>query len=542
MPSRDHAYVDEPAVIDPSQRPARHGPAPARCVGAGNGVAQRIAFFRLAAVFASLALTAAAGPALAGQYLSAGNGGLRSDLLLLIDAGVLDLSAMSWPLPRADLARALDAARLAEDSPFQDVLARLRRAAEVPASGTFGMRFVAGHPGLLRDFETPGREDASATLSAAFGGPRWSTTLVVGGVTDPADRHALRFDGSELTLRAGNWLIGANALDRWWGPGQQGSLILSSNARPIPALVLDRATALEPGWRLFRWIGPWRFTALAGRAEGDRDDFRHPYFMGMRFEMRPTPWIEFAAQRTALFCGDGRRCTANTVWKMLAGQDNRGINTTAEEEPGDGLAGFDLRVKLPGPLPAAFYTQWIGEDVHSYLPVKFLGMFGLEAGDVTATGARWRANLEYADTTCAFNTVMLGGPQTHYDCAYGSTVYNRNGYRYYGRTYGYSTDNDARLWNAGFRYARGGAGEWRAKLVGGTLNRDDTDPTRPNRANTVAPLATHYAAFEGGWCGRFLGGDLGVQAGVQRLRTFGSDARANGYGFVDWQRTLGASP
>lgn len=490
----------------------------------------------------ALALLAAARSAAAGQYLPAGDGALRSDLLLLIDAGVLDLSVMSWPLPRAELARALDAARIDDDSPLQDVLGRVRRAAEDVPSGTFGMRFVAGHPGLLRDFETSGREDGTATLSAAFGGPRWSTTLVVGGVTDPADHHALRFDGSELTLRAGNWLIGANALDRWWGPGQQGSLILSSNARPIPALMLDRATALAPGWRLFRWVGPWRFTALAGRADGARQDVQHPYFMGMRFEMQPTPWIDFAAQRTALFCGEGRRCTAGTVWKMLIGHDNRGINTTAVDEPGDGLAGFDLRVKLPGPVPAAFYTQWIGEDIHIVLPVKFLGLFGLEAGNATATGARWRVHLEYADTTCAFNTVMRGGPQRHYGCAYGSTIYNRDGYRYYGRTFGYTTDNDARIWDLGLRYAPAGGGEWRAKLIGGTLNRDNSDPLNPDPRNTVAPLATHYGAVEGGWRGRLFGGEVGAQAGVQRLHTVGSGAHVEGYGFVDWQRTLSMTP
>jgi hypothetical protein len=174
--------------------------------------------------------------------------------------------------------------RLVADSPCHRAGARVRRAAAEPGPH-FSMRFVAGQPGLLRDFDTAGREDGTATLGAAFGGARWSTTFRVAGVTDPADRHALRFDGSELTLRAGNWLLGVNALDRWWGPGQQSSLILSTNARAIPALMLDRATALAPKWRALRWIGPWRFTALAGRAEGSRQDVPQPYFMGMRFEM-----------------------------------------------------------------------------------------------------------------------------------------------------------------------------------------------------------------------------------------------------------------
>ena len=502
------------------------------------------AYLRLAATAAGLALMLAlllcAAPArAAGLYLPAGDGGLRSDLTLLGDAGVLDLPLMAWPLPRTDLERALENAHIGEDSPLQGVLDRVQRAAAGPESGTFGMRLIAGHQGLLRDFETAGREDGTATLAAAFGGERWSTTLVVAGVTDPTDNHALRFDGSELTLRAGNWLLGVNALDRWWGPGQQGSLILSSNARPIPALMLDRATSMPFAWRGLRWIGPWRFTTLLGQADGSRQDVPSPYFMGMRFEMRPTPWLEFAAQRTALFCGRGRTCGVEQFWKMLIGHDNRGINTTAASEPGDGLAGFDLRIKLPGPVPAAFYTQWIGEDVHNYLPVKFLGQFGVEAGHVTDAGAAVRGYVEYSDTTCAFNTTLGGGPQRHFNCAYGSGIYNVEGYRYYRRSIGFTTDNDTRLWVIGLRYAPAPGGEWRAKFLGGTLNRDQV--TTADTRNTVAAVATQYRALEGGWRGRLFGGEIGLEVGVQRLHPHNDDAHVNGYGYLDWQRALPSS-
>jgi hypothetical protein len=50
-----------------------------------------------------------------------------------------------------------------------------------------------------------------------------------------------------LTLPAllGNWSTSLGKVDRWWGPGWDGSLILSTNARPIPAISLDRRIA-EP--------------------------------------------------------------------------------------------------------------------------------------------------------------------------------------------------------------------------------------------------------------------------------------------------------
>jgi hypothetical protein len=431
-----------------------------------------------------LALALCVAPARgASLYLPAGDGRLRSDLALLIDAGVLDLSATAWPLPRAELERALADARVDEDSALQYVLERVRRVAVGHESGTFSTHFVAGHPGLLRDFETAGREDATATLSAAFSGTRWSTTLVAAGVTDPADNHALRFDGSELTVAWGNWLLSANALERWWGPGQQSSLILSNNARPIPALMLDRAAALAPEGRLLSWIGPWRFTALLGQADGSLRDIARPYFTGLRFEMQPSPWVDVGAQRTA-------------------------------RSGGGSLTAFDLRIEIPGPLPAGFYTQWIGEDVHHYLPTKCLGLLGVEAGRVAASGASWRSYVEYSATT------------------------NVAGYRYYGRSIGGTTDNDARLWVVGLRHAAAVGGEWHAKILAGTLNRGRTDPLQPDPTNSVAAVATQYRAAELGWQGDAFIGNVGVQLGIERLRPVGQNTKNQAYGFLGWERGL----
>lgn len=489
---------------------------------------------RWAILLGAMGLYAARAQA-ASLYLPAGDGRLRSDLQLLIDGGVIDLAVLAWPLPRSDAERALAGAGAAVDSPYEAVLARVR-AAVSGAEPARSVRVVAGRPALLREFGTAAREEGTLSVRAGMGGARWSASGVLSAVTSAADHQPLRLDGSELTLRLGNWLVGPNLLDRWWGPGQQGSLILSNNARPIPALMLDRATSVPFGLRGLRWIGPWRFTALLGRADGSRGDVDHPYFMGMRFEMRPAPWLEFAAQRTAMFCGAGRDCGADVVWKMLVGHDNRGINTDAASEPGNGLAGFDLRLKLPGPLPVALYTQMIGEDVHDYLPVKYLGQFGAELGGIASSGAVWRAYAEYSDTTCSFWRHTNGDPPPKFGCAYNSGVYPIDGYRYRSRSIGHTSDNDARLWVGGLRYAPARGGEWRARLASGTLNRDNLDPAAPDGRNTVARLATGYRAAELGWSGAASWGRLDLQLGVERRHPAGGRRATEGYGFASWER------
>ena len=46
--------------------------------------------------------------------------------------------------------------------------------------------------------------------------------------------EGFELDGSYFAARLGNWSASFGQQERWWGPGWDGSLILSTNARPIP--------------------------------------------------------------------------------------------------------------------------------------------------------------------------------------------------------------------------------------------------------------------------------------------------------------------
>ena len=52
--------------------------------------------------------------------------------------------------------------------------------------------------------------------------------------------EGVALDGSYIAARLGNWSASLGQQERWWGPGWDGSLILSTNARPIPAVSFDR--------------------------------------------------------------------------------------------------------------------------------------------------------------------------------------------------------------------------------------------------------------------------------------------------------------
>ena len=290
--------------------------------------------------------------ALGGFYLPVGDGALRADLQLLVDAGVINLPLMAWPLPRADVAAALDAG---DEPDFDDAHLRLafervRAKIALPDADAHGFVQVdtrAGEPALLRDFDTVAREEGELSLAAGASNDTVALVARLTAATSPADNQVLRGDGSELTFHLGNWLVGANTLDRWWGPGQESSLILSNNARPMPLLAIDRATSKAFDNVLLHWIGPWRLNILFGQMDNHRRDIPRPLFLGLRVEFQPLPWLDLAMSRTNQFCGKGRICDLQTVKNLLLGNDNVGTDVDAAQQPGNGLAGFDLRIRSP---------------------------------------------------------------------------------------------------------------------------------------------------------------------------------------------------
>jgi hypothetical protein len=345
---------------------------------------------------------------------------------------------------------------------------RVRAAREMRTGDTSLVATLSGavDPTQLRTFEATPREEGEATLSADWLGQRFAWKLSATVVADPDDDRELRPDGSYLAMSLGNWMISAGYLDRWWGPGWQGSLILSNNARPMPSIALDRNESTPFDLPFLRWLGPWRLSSFMQQFESDRD-YSNALLFGLRAEIRPHPTLQIAASRTAQWCGDGRPCGLDTFWDLLVGNDN---DQDLSEQPGNQLAGFDVRWSWPGAsVPLALYAQGIGEDEAGFMPSKYLGLFGAEVwGDLA--GGRWRAHVEYADTTCDF---LRSPPE--FGCAYTNGIYT-SGYRYRGRVLGHSIDADGEAIGTGalFIDARGHRWEMLGRNV--KLNRAGVAP------------------------------------------------------------------
>lgn len=463
---------------------------------------------------------------------------MRDALSLLVDEGVINIPVNEWPLARADVAQALagvDATDIQEPA-LRSALERAKAATAVAEdTGDWRIReFTAaiGQPGLLRDEGTAGRENAELRATGGASTERYNITLSASGVADASDGQEIRFDGSDITVRWGNWLFSANQMDRWWGPGRDGSLILSNNARPMAAVSVDRFRSLPVDLPVLRWLGPWRFTGFLGLGEDDRPDVARPAFMGMRLSFKPAPIFEFGMSRTAQFCGKGRRCNIETFGRVLIGQDNLGRRGLADpdDEPGNQMAGFDIRIVSPfRALPIAIYGQEIGEDNSSTgIPERYLALFGGESWLMFDSGSIVRARVEYANTK-----VKWYDGDIEPDNAYRQGIFFA-GYRHRGRSIGHTTDGDSETKSFMLSLTTDAGQLWTARLREGRLDRLGV----PDPYNSVSFGPSDYRSVEFGWEGDFRGHELQAQLGHER-QTPSSAGDAKGvFGFISWRRAL----
>ncbi len=417
--------------------------------------------------------------------------GLRNDIQLLADAGVITSPVTQWPLSWGDILATgvsypenLSAAEAAALVRVQRQARQARRTGEWRP----GMRLAAGsETRALRDFSATPREPVEAELQLEWTGERTALRLQGQYVGNADDGQEWRADGSYAGLALGNWMLAAAMTDRWWGPGWQSSLILSSNARPIPALTIDRnSTApFETPW--LSWLGHWDFVALWGFLESDRD-VPNARFLGMRATLRPARFLEIGLARTAMWCGSGRPCGFGTFKDLLLGHDNAGQNVSPESEPGNQLGGYDIRLNAAQwGVPLASYTQRIGEDEQNFRPALFLTQFGLESWASLGNLGNLRGYLEVYDTLCGGNMTNNGSA----NCAYDHPVYS-TGVRYRGRAIGHTADNDSKIWTLGLLLNDSHDASWALTLKTGDLNREGP----PDSANTLTPVKQEYRSAD----------------------------------------------
>lgn len=404
----------------------------------------------------------------------------RHDMQLLRDNGAIESAVLTWPWPVGR--NAPNSKFKIEDSKFVETLERFDKIyvqesdlGYRPAEASIS---IASDSQPFRSFGSQPREQFETSLSQSWLSEWFAGNVSLTYADNPSDGDDLRLDGSYLAVALGNWSFAIDQVDRWWGPGWDGSLILSNNARPVPALSLTRISPEPYQSKWLKWIGPWTFNTFMGQLDNDEGDRpgSDARLFGMRIDFSPFGWdnLDIGLTRTAQWAGDGRPGGLDTFKMLLLGEDNRVNGVTADNEPGNQLAGIDYRLRIPG-YNIAHYFQIIGEDEETFLPDANMIMGGLETwGELARSGATWRSYFEWADTRAGYIR-RDPRPDRDFNTAYNHGIY-RSGYRRKGQAIGHAMDGDGVMRSIGGFIVHENGNLWGAKYRNYSLNRDGLGP------------------------------------------------------------------
>ena len=406
----------------------------------------------------------------AAPWIETGDVRARFALQKLADRGHIDRPQTTWPYSWAalssGLARSVGSDLEAVGMPRAYLLFERRQVAgsgfraELSVTAQTEEPAFAGFGGVVSG-------EGGAGLVMQWQGQALAAGLELSQVLEPADGDELRFDGSYIASKAGNWELGAGAIERWWGPGWQSSLIFSNNARPLPGVWLNRADtgAFESEW--LNWLGPWGLTLMAGSYEANRV-VPEAKLLGMRFTFRPIDGLDIGLSRAIMFGGRGRPENTSSIWNAFIGKDNGQLE---ENDPGNQLASIDIRYGFAlGRQAMGVYLQNLGEDEAGAQPARKSWLFGADwTSQWLAGDQQWF--VEYSNTL-ADDLFGEARPNVTYNHSRYST-----GYRHYGRNMGASFDGDAKTVTLGlYHFIRDGS-QISVKLSHAELNRQGQEFT-----------------------------------------------------------------
>ncbi len=482
-------------------------------------------------MFHWLVLLAIPTVASAGPWIYPGNIRLRHQIQFLSDSGHIRAPLTTWPLAAGDLSAELRGQRKAQGFAHYTALHQVRKALHRRSFRGWSVPkaklSAVADPIQLRTFEDTPRAEGELEAGISWMGDMLAMRLNVGAVKDPPDGKELRLDDSYAGLALGNWMLSVSTMPRWWGPGWQGSLILSNNARPVPTLALERNQSDPFEMPVLRWLGPWKFIFFLGQLEGDRviSDAR---LIGARLNFRPTRKLEIGLSRAAQWGGDGRPDDFASFIDVLRGESN---TENPEEDPGNQLAGIDLRWRSPlvGNLPYAVYTQWMGEDEAGGLPSKWIGQAGIELWGVSSTLAgTYRFYLEATDTATRFLR-----SKTEFNVAFNHSVY-QSGFRFRERSLAHTADSDSQMLSLGGILAQNNGLTWHGVLRYAELNRDGEgqNPLAPNGDDLLGLFLSSRVPLE---IGGMDYGRLKVGGSLDRIEPGTRDSELDANIFLEWQ-------
>lgn len=217
---------------------------------------------------------------------------------------------------------------------------------------------------------------------------RWAAEGYLGGVATALIEPDLRADadGFHADLNRGYLKLGGGGLEleagrdeNWLGLGYRGAITLSSNARNFTIVKLSSPEPLDVAW-IRRYLGEVKYSLVASRFERTNTAgvVRQPWFYAFKLSAKPTGNLEVGFNLGRQVGGPG---VANSF-----GNTMRGLIGGTSADNSNGLAGFEVRYRIPWLRNSELFGEFSGEDVAAFWPIVESYLAGFYIPRLTADG------------------------------------------------------------------------------------------------------------------------------------------------------------
>lgn len=410
--------------------------------------------------------------AFAQQWAPVGDVGLRRDIELLKGYGIIHGPVNTWPMSWRQITTNIEVSNH-QSYPVHIMHAIKRVRSKIPNNKlrASAVARYTNEASLVRGFGNTARSDTDLTLSVGFTEKKIDVNVSVNYRNKVnLNNNNVNFDGSYVATTIGNWSLYVGAIDRWWGPGQDNTLLLSSNAKPMVSTGFRRINPTPFNNKYLNWIGPWTWDMFLTNM-GDNRHIPNTLMVGMRLGIEPFNNFEIGFSRTLQLCGNNRPCGINMWARGLIAIGDLD-NTITDYEPGNQLASIDIAHSIKfGDKNLRIYAEGTAEDIEVAIPYQYSRLVGFTmTTPIGESGDNLSFNIELSDSGDVL-AWFLGDRRD--GVMYGHTIY-QTGHRNEGRSLGHSFDNDSKLASITARYMRSSGDSYLISLRTATLNWDDT--------------------------------------------------------------------
>lgn len=172
------------------------------------------------------------------------------------------------------------------------------------------------------------------------------------------------YDGSFISLGWDAAQLDIGYRPHWFGPSQESSMLISTEAVSMPSITLSNVLPFENLWNLQYEV----FYAKMSESDGIRrrnDDTLvsgSPKLFGFHTSISPIEGFILGGSRLMQFGGGGKDESLKSLFNAFFNAKKFENSSLDERNFGNQLTSIDARYTFTGKVPVSIYASWAGED------------------------------------------------------------------------------------------------------------------------------------------------------------------------------------